>query len=140
MADGTKHKLPPIFELDGGRGLLSARAIWASVVGPQRLAMAARKPVVLTNTAPSQIYKSLGASDGYVLIGVALPFNAVPNPLTVVFGTDDQLGFNTGLPVRLTDNQLNWAFTQLLLPGEQLFAQIMGATLKQNVVVAAAIF
>lgn len=143
MADGTKHQLPPILELDAGRGLLSARAIWASVVGPQRLAMSPRKAVKLTNTEGAEIYKALGAANGYVLVGVALPFNASPNPLTVVFGRDQELGFNQGLPVRLTDNQLNWAFTQLLLPGEQLFAQIMtnpGPPIFQNVVVAAAIF
>lgn len=138
--DGSKAV--SFLETDPGAGLLNARALWASIVGPQRLAMAARKVVKLTNTEAKEIYKSLGASDGFVLVGVALPFNASANPLEVVFGTDDQLGFNTGWPVRLTDSgQGSFLYTQLLLPGEQLFAQIMGkATLEQNVVVAAAIF
>ena len=139
MARGDQQ--PPV-ELDPGTGLLSFRALWASIVGPHRLAMAARKVVTLNNTSAAEIYKSLGASKGYVLVGVALPYNANTNPLQVVFGTDDQLGFNTGLPVRMIDSMLpNFAFTQLLLPGEQLFAQIMDVNVaEQNVVVAAAIF
>ena len=80
-------------------------------------------------------------SDAYVLVGVALPFNAPVKPLHIVFGKEDQLGFNSGLPVLLTDNQINWNFTQLLMPGEQLFAQIMDAAVaQQNVVVASAMF
>lgn len=140
MADGTRGR--PVIETKPGLGLLSAEAYWASVVGPQRLAMAARKPVPLNNTAGTEIYKVLGASNGYVLVGVALPFN-FPNPLQVAFGTDEQLGFNTGWPFTLIGNQNAhiFQFTQLLLPGEQLFAQIMDpAVPKQNVVVAAAIF
>lgn len=140
MADGSK--IPSFLEVDEGVGLLGARALWASIVGPQRLAMSPRKAVKLVNGEPAEIYKSLGASRGYVLVGVALPFNAPVNPLTIVFSRDDSaLGFNQGLPVKLTDNQVNWNFTQLLLPGEQLFAQIMGAVVtEQNVVVSAAIF
>lgn len=127
--------------MDSGAGLLDARAMWAAFVGPQRLAMGARKPVTLRNDKTSEIFKNLGASEAYVFIGVSLPFNAPTNPLSVVFGKDEQLGFNTGLPVQLTNNQVNYTFTQLLLPGEQLFAQIMDpAVTQQNVVVAAAMF
>jgi hypothetical protein len=139
--DGSQNT-PPFLETDQGAGLLSGRALWASLVGPQRLAMAARKVVGLNNSQAKEIYKSLGASGGYVLVGVALPYNAPVNPLSVVFGTDDQLGFNTGWPVRLTDtSQGQFLFTQLLQPGEQLFCQIMDtAVAEQNVVVSAAIF
>ena len=127
--------------LDSGAGLLDARALWASIVGPQRLAMSQKKPVSLRNDTTVEIYKNLGASNAYVLVGVALPFNAPVKPLHIVFGKEDQLGFNSGLPVLLTDNQLNWNFTQLLMPGEQLFAQIMDAAVaQQNVVVASAMF
>ena len=127
--------------IESGEGLLDARALWASIVGPQRLAMAQKASVKLFNGKSAQIFKNLGASAAYVLIGVALPFNAPVKPLNTVFGTGEGLGFNTGLPVVLTDNQLNWSFTQLLLPGEQLFAQIMdGAVQNQNVVVAATMF
>ena len=135
MGDGD------IIEVRSGSGLLDARALWASIVGPQRLALGARKVARLVNTTPVEIYKNLGASKAYAFVGVALPFNTVANPLNVVFGRDDsQLGFNSGLPVQLTPNQINFNFTQLLLPGEQLFAQILGAVADQNVVVSVALF
>ncbi len=127
--------------MQSGQGLLDARALWASIVGPQRLAMAPRKTVALLNDTTAEIAKNLGASDAYVLVGVSLPFNAPTNPLAVVFGKEEQLGFNTGLPVLLTDNQINFTFTQLLLPGEQLFAQIMDpAVARQNAVVSTVMF
>jgi hypothetical protein len=128
-------------EMDSGVGLLDARAIWASIVGPQRLAMAQRTSVKLSSTETREVFKGLGAANAYVMVGVGLPFNAPVNPLQVVFGKDDQLGFNTGLPIRLTDSVTNFTFTQLLLPGEQLFAQIMDmAVAEQNIIVAAAMF
>lgn len=128
-------------EIDSGVGLLDARAIWASVVGPQRLAMAQRVTVRLSSLETREVFKSLGAADAYVLVGIGLPFNAPVNPLAIVFGKEEQLGFNTGLPIQLTDSFSNFAFTQLLLPGEQLFAQIMDtAVVEQNIVVASAVF
>jgi hypothetical protein len=136
--DGSQ---PRTITLESGAGLLDARALWASIVGPQRLAMARRTPVTLRNNETASIYKNLGGSDVYVLVGVALPFPAPTKPLAVAFGYEDQIGFNTGLPVLLTDSQVNFTFTQLLMPGEQLFAQIMNpAVAQQNVVVATAMF
>lgn len=133
--------LESVVELLAGRGQLSLRAYLACVVGPQRLAMAVRKVVELTNKDTAQIYRNSGAGDAYVLVGVALPFNAQVNPLKVVFAKEDKTGFNTGLPIILTDNQINFGFTQLILPGEDLYCQIMGAPIaSQNVVVAAAVF
>jgi hypothetical protein len=127
--------------MDSGEGLLDARAIWASIVGPQRLAMAQRVSVKLSSTETREVLKSLGRANAYVMVGVGLPFNAPVNPLQVVFGKDDQLGFNTGLPIRLTDSVTNFTFTQLLLPGEQLYAQIMDiAVAEQNIIVASAMF
>ena len=135
---GTVEKL---IEILHGDGMLSLRAYWASVVGPQRLAMAARKIVKLKASDTAQIYGGPGSANAYVLVGVALPFNAQVNPLPVVFAREDKTGFNTGLPVRLTDNQVNYGFTQLLCPGEELFCQIMdGNITEQNVVVAMAVF
>ena len=130
-----------LIEVLHGNGMLSLRAYWASVVGPQRLAMATRRVIELTTSDTARIYGNLGTADAYVFVGVSLPFNAPVNPLTVVFAKEDKTGFNTGLPVRLTDNQVNYGFTQLLLPGEELFCQIMGGNIeKQNVVVATAVF
>lgn len=136
--DGDRIKR---ISLDSGAGLLDARAIWASIVGPQRLAMSQRTSVRLSSTQTREVFKSLGAANAYVLVGVGLPFDAPVNPLQVVFGKDDQLGSNTGLPIRLTDSVVSFTFTQLLLPGEQLYAQIMDiAVVEQNIIVASAMF
>lgn len=129
--------------LESGAGLLDARALWASVVGPQRLAMAARKAVTLLNTEAVEVYKNLGASDAYVLVGIALP--AEPGGLSslqVILGKEDQLGFNAGWPVLVfPTGQPVYQVSQLLLPGEQLFAQIADpAVAQQNIVVAAVTF
>jgi hypothetical protein len=136
--DGSQTR---VITLESGNGLLDARALWASIVGPQRLAMAQRKPVTLKLGETVMIAKNLGGSDVYVLCGVSLPFPAPTKPLAVVFGYEEQLGFNTGLPILLTDSQTNFTFTQLLLPGEQLFAQITDpAVASQNVVVSTVMF
>lgn len=145
----SEKKLPIILDEDQGYGVLSARALWASLVGPQRLAMVPRKPVMLRSDQAVEVYKNLGVSDGYVLVGVALPIGLGVNPLSslpVIFGREDTLGNNTGWPVTLIDspdglNKVNFSFTQLLMPGEQLFAQITDPLVSQyNVVVASAIF
>jgi hypothetical protein len=127
-------------EMVSGKGLLDARALWASIVGPQRLAMAQKTVAKLTNTNAVEISKNLGASNAYVFIGVGLPFPAPMATLNVVFGRDEQLGFNSGYPQLLTKSPVNFAFTQLLQPGEQLFCQITDAVAQQNVVVAAVMF
>jgi len=127
-------------ELVSGKGLLDARALWASIVGPQRLAMAQKTVAKLVNTNAVEIFKNLGASNAYVLVGVGLPFSASMATLNVVFGRDEQLGTNSGYPQLLTKSPVNFAFTQLLLPGEQLFCQITDAVAQQNAVVAAVMF
>ena len=127
-------------ELVSGKGLLDARALWASVVGPQRLAMAQKTVARLTNTNAVEIFKGLGASDAYVFVGVGLPFSASMATLNVVFGRDESLGTNSGYPQILTKSVVNFAFTQLVLPGEQLFCQITDAVAQQNAVVAAVMF
>ena len=128
--------------LESGNGLLDARALWASIIGPNRLAMAQRTAVTLQRAVAVEVAKNLGASDAYIYVGVALPQNAPVNPLQVVFSRDDSTGRNTGLPAHLVDrvNQ-TFSFMQLLAPGEQLFAQITDANVEEaNVVVATVVF
>ncbi len=139
----------PPFSLEtfSGEGLASLRALWASIVGPHRLAIARSKSVQLRQDAPAEIYKNMGAADGYVMVGVALPVNAPTNPLSVVFGDNgDMLGINASAPYILTSQMGGGGFgpsgfMQLLLPGEQLYAQIVdtgiAAGTTQRVVVAA---
>jgi hypothetical protein len=140
MRDGDEKDVT--ISLTHGRGLLGIRALWASIIGPNRLAMSQRKAVTLKLNEAVLIAANIATADSIMFVGVALPQNSPVNPLQAIFSRDDQLGRNTGLPVRLVD-QVNqsWSFMQVLLPGEQLFAQITdNAVQSQNVVVATAVF
>lgn len=131
-----------LITLNSGEGLLDERALRASSVGPYRLAMAQRASVMLQRDNTVEIYKNIGAADAYVFVGVGLPWNAAVSPLEVIFARDDQMGPNSGIPARLGGavNQ-TFGFMQLLMPGEQLFAQITDPNVEQqSVVVAAAVF
>jgi len=130
-------------QLNSGSGLLDARALWACLVGPQRLAMAQSAVVTLLRDRAVEVANNLGAAECYVFIGVGLPQNAAVNPLQVVFSREESTGRNTGLPSRLIDqvNGFSFSFTQLLLPGEQIFGQITDAAVeRQNIVVVKAVF
>jgi hypothetical protein len=129
-------------ELVSGAGLLDARAMWASIVGPHRLAMAPRKPVTMFLDRTIELVKNLGASDVYVFAGVALPFNSPTNPLAVLFDKNEETGFNNGLPgVLVPQVNMSFSFMQLLLPGEQLYGRIVSpGVATQNVVVSTVMF
>ena len=126
-----------LLEITDVVGLGNARALWASIVGPYRLAMADKKSVRLTPDNGVQLYKNIGAAEGYVLVGVALPIGAPINPLAIIAGDGEQLGTNSGTPQILT-NQMGGGglsvsgFMQLLLPGEQLYAQIVDPAFPPN--------
>ena len=129
MGDGQ-----PTFRIEtsSGKDLLDARALWASIVGPQRLAMSQGAPINLFNNAPAKIHKNLGASKAYVFIGVALPPDSPFATLQVAFGRSDSLGANQSAPYILNGQMGGGPFApsgfmQLLLPGEDLFAQIVQA-------------
>jgi hypothetical protein len=135
----------PMIEVFSGRGLLDARALWASIVGPQRLAMAQRSVARLSAENPALIHKNLGAADSYAFVGVALPARSPMVTLGAIFGRDNSLGDNTGAPSILTRHMGGGGlavtgFMQLLLPGEQLYAQMSDPAIApgtiQNVVVA----
>ncbi len=135
-------------QFTSGKGLLDARALWASVVGPHRLALASKRSVILRVDQSVEIYKNIASADAYVFIGVALPVNAGTNPLRIVAGEDSEsLGFNNGTP-QILNSQMGGGgygasgFMQLLQPGEQLYAQINepGFAGTQSVVVAAVTF
>lgn len=137
MADGMR------LVMESGKGLLDARALWASLVGPYRLAMAQRTSIELFSDRAIDVAKNLGVSDVYLFVSVSLPNDAAVNPLSAIFGREDTLGTNTGSPILLT-NQAGIhvaSFMQLLLPGEQLFGQITNlAVASQRVVVSAVMF
>ena len=131
-----------------GAGLLSAKAIWASIVGPQRLAMSKRVSLQLTNTETRLVYKNLGAADAYVFVGVALPADYTGAPLVTAFSRDDEIGVNTGMPAIITPHMGGGGlapsgFMQMLMPGEQLYARIVDPAFgggEQRFVVANASF
>lgn len=136
-----------LLEITNVEGLGNARALFASIVGPYRLAMGSKRSVRLNAEHGVELYKNIGAGQGYVLVGVALPANAPLQPLDIIAGDTDELGFNTGTPQIITrqmggGGQSVAGFMQLLLPGDQLFAQIVdtafiaGPATEQQVVVA----
>ena len=141
------QQAPFSLETFSGEGLADARALWAAIVGPHRLAIARSKSIELRQDAPAEIYKNIGAADGYIFVGVALPITAATNPLNVLFGDNgDMLGTNSNAPYVLNSQMGGGGFgpsgfMQLLLPGEQLYAQIVdtgiAAGTTQRVVVAA---
>jgi hypothetical protein len=152
--DGQQPVQPlgPGFELqsNSGRGLLDGRALWAAEVGRERLAMARTATFSLSLTDSVCITKNLGASDAYVFVGVSLPASAgVGLFMPVWLSREESLGDNSA-PFFLTSVMgklgggvgVTGGFTQLLLPGEQLYAQMApGGPLAtgQRVVVAAVV-
>ena len=133
----TEKKLPNLLSQDQGYGVLSARALWASLVGPHRLPMSPRKIVQIPQGNAAELTKNLGTSDAYVFVGIA----AQPGQggLPIFLGRDNNLG-NGSWPVILTLGEANqYPVTALLMPGEQLFAQTQDGS-AAAIVVAAAIF
>jgi hypothetical protein len=110
------------------------------MVGPYRLAMAQKRTVILSNSRGVKVGDNIGAADAYAFVGVVLPADAPPL-LPIAFSKDDTIGASSGFPMILqpggTFGQFGGGvFTQLLLPGEQLFAQILGAVAEQRVLTA----
>jgi hypothetical protein len=127
-------KLPFGLELDRGQGLLGARALWAGVVGPSRLAMAKGSSLILRRDRPVEVAKNMGSADAVMFVGVAL---AMPDEGFVqgiqagaLFGRESQLGKNASMPTILLPSMPGYQFafglTQILLPGEQLYGQLAG--------------
>ena len=136
------------FKSDQGRGLLDARALWAAQVGPQRLAMARTASVVVTAADSVKITKNLGASDAYVFVGVSLPATSPAPFISMWLSREEALGDNSSAPFLITTQMgahggvgVIGGFTQLLQPGEDLYAQLVtGGPVRQRVVVAAVVF
>lgn len=125
--------------IEEGDGLLDIRALWASIIGPQRLAMASQRRLIrLGSEFSSEIARNIGQANSYVFVGVALPQSAAISPLPVVFDKSDQTGANSGLPALLTKQVgMSWSFMQLLLPGEQIYGQITDMSIaSQDVIVS----
>ena len=136
----SEKKLPVLLDQDQGFGILSARALWAALVGPHLLPMASIKIVKISGQAV-ELKKSLGASDGYVFLGVgAPPDKGDPgSDRGILLGPSESLG-NGSWPAFLVSGAANrYPVTALLMPGEQLFVQSQDGS-EFSIVVAAAIF
>jgi hypothetical protein len=136
-----------LLKMVSGRGLLDARALWASLVGPYRLAMAQTCAVTLSQAAPTEIYKSMGSADGYVFVGVSLPADTAAISIPTLFSKSSEIGNNSSIPVSLSPAMIGGTFfpvgfSQLLMPAEQLYAQLTPAAPAptQRVVVASVVF
>jgi hypothetical protein len=123
--------VPPFGDITG-KGLLDARALWASIVGQQRLAMGAKQSFVVKANQSVKIGDNIGAADAYVLLGVAGTETTPGTPTFVLFSKDDIIGEGSGIPYMFGIFGASPApppFTQLLLPGEQLFVQLSATAL-----------
>ncbi len=120
---------PPDRGPASGRGLLDARAHWACVVGPERLAMAPKHSALLKVTESTKLSENIAAADVYVFVGIIFPLVS-DIPLTALLSKDSEMGLGSAVASQLQPaGQFGSAigiFTQLLLPGEQLFGRLSG--------------
>jgi len=141
--DGAQPGIPFKIEFSSGQGLLDARALWASVVGPHRLAMAKGTSLRLRNDRVTEVARNIGAAKVFMFVGVSLRGeNPAPAAVEVLFSKQEALGNNTSAPFNVNGQMGGGAFApsgfmQLLLPDEQLFAVVApGGPQELQVVVA----
>jgi len=93
--------------------------------------MSQRARFTIRSDQPTQIHQNLGAAKAVVFLAAALPVDAGVATLSVVWGRDESLGTNQGAPYVL-NGQLGGGgygptgFMQILLPGEDIYVQIVG--------------
>lgn len=121
------NALNTLLETTQPGGLGDIRALFAAIVGPYRLASGFKKNVRLTTQNAVLLYSNQGSGNAYAFIGVSLTREPTV-PTVMMVGGNDQLGANSSSPKRLEfDMSASEGFAQLLLPGEQLFAQLDNA-------------
>lgn len=120
--------MEPLFTVstEAGLGNLSAKAYFASIVGPRRVALGSRKKFTLVNDIPVRLIGNTGiqGSQGAAcFVSVTL----VPGQAAtlVLFGSDENPSDDNGVPeVLSTATSGVLRFQAALSPGEQLFAAL----------------
>jgi hypothetical protein len=118
--------------LDPGRGNLNIRAYIASVVGPRRVAHGQKIKLDLVTQMPTKILGNTGvqANQGvcaYVAVAL-LASDAVVRE--AMFSSGEMVGANTAIPSVMVNTMGPGAgnsFSAVLLPGDTLYAQAIGA-------------
>lgn len=112
-------------DIEAGEGNLNARAFVAAVVGPYRLAFATQRSMPMTANVPMKIATNPGVAGTRqaMFVGVALqPGEAA---ISVLFGSSESMGGASSVPANMDTTVgplAGVSFSQVLLPGEELWA------------------
>lgn len=128
-----------MIEMLSGQGNLDARVLWAALAGKYRVAHGEKKAYTVQQNNAIQIANNFARRGVYMFVGVSLPLGAATNPVSMLFSSEERIGFNTSVPVRLTDSMgqgdvgapavSGGAFFAILQPEDQLFAQLPAGAL-----------
>jgi len=117
----------PLFSVktDPGEGNLSAKAYYASIVGPRRVALGSRRKFTLTNSQSQKLASNTGiqGARGVCFVNVTL----VPGQTAelILFGSDENPSDDNGVPrVLSTATSGVLEFQAALSPGEMLYAAL----------------
>lgn len=118
----------PLFTVktEPGEGNLSAKAYFASIVGPRRVALGSRRKITLTNDNPVRLVGNSGIkgrNGEACFVSVSL----VPGQTAelVLFGSDENPSDDNGIPETLSTAASGvLRFQAVLNAGEQLYAAL----------------
>ena len=118
----------PLFTVrtEPGEGNLSAKAYFASIVGPRRVALGSRKKITLTPDTPVRLVGNTGIKGKFgeaCFVSVTL----VPDQTAalILFGSDENPSDDNGVPEVLSTAATGvLRFQAVLNAGEQLFAAL----------------
>lgn len=121
-----------------GTGNLNLRAAFAAIVGPKRLAHGIRRTKVLDASKSSTLIARNPDAQNKELctyVSVTLSQAFTPGTYTVVFGGDQAVNGNSGIPIKFTDSTPNAfeLYGEVLLPGEELYAQVSTGTVQVTI-------
>lgn len=123
--------LDPLLALGGGElrfkpgeGNLQLALLFASIVGPLRIAHGVKRAVRLEKDEAKKVSNNSSASRHVLYVTLYLPISD-ENKLLLTVGGEDTPGDNSGLPVELAPRiglEGGVGFSAVLLPGETLYA------------------
>jgi hypothetical protein len=97
--------------------------------------MAPKHSLILKTTESAKISENIAAAKVYMFVGVVFPL-VQDIPLTALFSKDSEMGTGSAIAAQLQPaGQFGSAigiFTQLLLPGEQLYGRLSGLVENQT--------
>jgi len=127
--DVTMPKLPQgahlemLGDLLPGRGNLDLRMLFASIIGPRRLAFGAKSTIKVSEQTPTLIARNnQGTHPWFVAVSLSID---IAGPIKILFSNGPVLDKGSAIPILLTNNtgQSGSTFETTLGPGDELFAQ-----------------